>query len=191
MHNLLRCRRGSAAFVTVIALVPLIGVVAVGGEAGSWYVTKQHAQNAADSAECPVPIRSRFRKPPFLRFLTHKRTIIAVGNLRPRTRSATRAIPPIPAPHVLRFRQVRHRSCRSIGVTLLPTLGPARRLALPFVPLLASNSQRTWQQCLVCPLSTYPLKPSPGSIIPKSYVFWDLEPHPRARVHLHSVAVAA
>jgi Flp pilus assembly protein TadG len=50
MHNLLRCRRGSAAFVTVIALVPLIGVVAIGGEAGSWYVTKQHAQNAADSA---------------------------------------------------------------------------------------------------------------------------------------------
>ena len=50
MHNLLRCRRGSAAFVTVIALVPLIGVVALGGEAGSWYVTKQHAQNAADSA---------------------------------------------------------------------------------------------------------------------------------------------
>lgn len=50
MRNLLRCRRGSAAFVTVIALVPLIGVVALGGEAGSWYVTKQHAQNAADSA---------------------------------------------------------------------------------------------------------------------------------------------
>jgi hypothetical protein len=50
MHNLLRCRRGSAAFATVIALVPLIGVVAVGGEAGSWYVTKQHAQNAADAA---------------------------------------------------------------------------------------------------------------------------------------------
>ena len=50
MHNLLRCRRGSAAFVTVIALVPLIGVVALGAEAGSWYVTKQHAQNAADAA---------------------------------------------------------------------------------------------------------------------------------------------
>src|SRR5262249_25781952 len=32
------------------ALVPLIGVVALGAEAGSWYVTKQHAQNAADSA---------------------------------------------------------------------------------------------------------------------------------------------
>jgi hypothetical protein len=50
MNNLLRCRRGSAAFVTAAALVPLIGVVALGGEAGSWYVTKQHAQNAADAA---------------------------------------------------------------------------------------------------------------------------------------------
>jgi hypothetical protein len=50
MCNLLRCRRGTAAFVTVVALVPLIGFVALGGEAGSWYVTKQHAQNAADSA---------------------------------------------------------------------------------------------------------------------------------------------
>jgi hypothetical protein len=47
---MLRCRRGSAAFATVVALVPLIGVVALGGEAGSWYVIKQHAQNAADSA---------------------------------------------------------------------------------------------------------------------------------------------
>jgi Flp pilus assembly protein TadG len=50
MYNLLRCRRGSAAFATVIALVPLIGVVALGAEGGSWYVTKQHAQNAADAA---------------------------------------------------------------------------------------------------------------------------------------------
>ena len=50
MRNLLRCRRGSVAFATVIALVPLIGVVALGAEAGSWYVTKQHAQNAADAA---------------------------------------------------------------------------------------------------------------------------------------------
>jgi hypothetical protein len=47
---MLRCRRGSVAFATVIALVPLIGVVALGAEAGSWYVTKQHAQNAADAA---------------------------------------------------------------------------------------------------------------------------------------------
>jgi Putative Flp pilus-assembly TadE/G-like len=50
MHKLLRCRRGSAAFATVVALVPLIGVVALGAEGGSWYVTKQHAQNAADAA---------------------------------------------------------------------------------------------------------------------------------------------
>src|SRR6516225_6421429 len=50
MLNLLRCRRGSAAFATVVALVPLIGFVALGAEVGSWYVTKQHAQNTADSA---------------------------------------------------------------------------------------------------------------------------------------------
>jgi hypothetical protein len=50
VRNILRCRRGAAAFATVVALVPLIGVVALGGEAGSWYVVKQHAQNAADSA---------------------------------------------------------------------------------------------------------------------------------------------
>ena len=50
MRNLLRSRRGAAAFAVVVALVPLIGVVALGGEAGSWYVTKQHAQDAADAA---------------------------------------------------------------------------------------------------------------------------------------------
>lgn len=50
MRNLLHSRRGSASFATVIALVPLIGVVALGAEAGSWYVTRQHAQNAADAA---------------------------------------------------------------------------------------------------------------------------------------------
>jgi hypothetical protein len=50
VRNLLRCRRGSVAFATVVALVPLIGVVALGAEAGSWYVTKKDAQNAADAA---------------------------------------------------------------------------------------------------------------------------------------------
>jgi hypothetical protein len=50
MRNLLRCRRGSVAFATVVALVPLIGAVALGAEAGSWYVTRNHAQNAADAA---------------------------------------------------------------------------------------------------------------------------------------------
>jgi len=50
VRKLARCRRGSVAFATVIALVPLIGFVALGAEAGSWYVTKQNAQNAADAA---------------------------------------------------------------------------------------------------------------------------------------------
>ena len=50
MLNLIRDRRGVTAFATIIALTPLIGVVAVGAEAGSWYVTKQVAQNAADAA---------------------------------------------------------------------------------------------------------------------------------------------
>jgi Flp pilus assembly protein TadG len=50
MRNLLRCRKGSVTFATIVALVPLIGAVALGAEAGSWYVTKQHAQNAADAA---------------------------------------------------------------------------------------------------------------------------------------------
>jgi Flp pilus assembly protein TadG len=50
MRNMLRCRRGSVAFATVVALVPLIGFLALGAEAGSWYVTKQSAQNAADAA---------------------------------------------------------------------------------------------------------------------------------------------
>src|SRR3954452_14961924 len=50
MRQMLRCNRGSVAFATVVALVPLIGFVALGAEAGSWYVVRQHAQNAADSA---------------------------------------------------------------------------------------------------------------------------------------------
>lgn len=50
MRKLVRCRRGSVAFATVAALVPLVGMMALGGEAGSWYVTKQRAQNAADTA---------------------------------------------------------------------------------------------------------------------------------------------
>src|SRR5215475_5478781 len=57
MHNLLRCRRGSAAFATVIALVPLIGVAALRAEGGSWYVIRQHAQNAADAAAISGALR--------------------------------------------------------------------------------------------------------------------------------------
>jgi Putative Flp pilus-assembly TadE/G-like/Putative Tad-like Flp pilus-assembly len=50
MRRMLGCRRGSVAFATVGAMVPLVGFVALGAEAGSWYVTKQHAQTAADAA---------------------------------------------------------------------------------------------------------------------------------------------
>jgi Flp pilus assembly protein TadG len=50
MHNLLRCRRGSTALATAAASTLLAGVVALGAEAGSWYVTKEHAQTAADAA---------------------------------------------------------------------------------------------------------------------------------------------
>ena len=57
MRKLLRCRRGSVAFATVVALVPLIGAVALGAEAGSWYVTKRHAQNAADTAAYSGAVR--------------------------------------------------------------------------------------------------------------------------------------
>jgi Flp pilus assembly protein TadG len=57
LRNFLRCRRGSAAFATVIALVPLIGAVGLGAEAGSWYITKQHAQNAADAAASSGALR--------------------------------------------------------------------------------------------------------------------------------------
>ena len=97
MRNLLRCRRGSAAFATVVALVPLIGVVALGAEAGSWYVTKQHAQNAADAAAysgglklaCQIILHPA---------RIHKQWTIAVSNLRHRTRSATLATPPIRTP---------------------------------------------------------------------------------------------
>ncbi|MCA6122776.1 hypothetical protein J6500_12840 [Bradyrhizobium sp. WSM 1704] len=50
MRNMLKSRRGSAAFATVVALIPLMGAIALGGEAGTWYVTRHHAQNAADAA---------------------------------------------------------------------------------------------------------------------------------------------
>lgn len=50
MRNVLGCRRGSVALATAIALIPLIGVMALGAEAGFWYVTKQQAQSAADAA---------------------------------------------------------------------------------------------------------------------------------------------
>jgi hypothetical protein len=50
MRKLYRDRRGTVAFAAVVAAIPLIGAAALGAEGASWYVTKQHAQNAADAA---------------------------------------------------------------------------------------------------------------------------------------------
>ena len=50
MRNLLHCRRGSVAFGVLAAMIPLIGAVALGTEAGSWYAIQRDAQNAADAA---------------------------------------------------------------------------------------------------------------------------------------------
>src|SRR5688572_29855415 len=50
MRSLLRNHRGSVGFATAVALVPLIGFIALGAEGGSWYDIRQHAQNAADAA---------------------------------------------------------------------------------------------------------------------------------------------
>ena len=50
MTSLLQCHRGSVSFATVLAMLPLAGALALGAEAGSWYVTRQSAQNSADAA---------------------------------------------------------------------------------------------------------------------------------------------
>ena len=43
-------RRGASAWVVTVAMVPLLGMVSLGTEVGSWHVTRRHAQNAADAA---------------------------------------------------------------------------------------------------------------------------------------------
>jgi hypothetical protein len=44
------CRRGTVAVTFALAAIPLIGLVGLGSEAGMWYATQRHAQNAADAA---------------------------------------------------------------------------------------------------------------------------------------------
>ena len=43
-------RRGASAWVVMVAMVPLLGMVSLGTEVGSWHVIRRHAQNAADAA---------------------------------------------------------------------------------------------------------------------------------------------
>ena len=50
MRRFIHDQRGSTALAILIAMVPLLGFMALGAEAGSWYVTRQHAQHAADTA---------------------------------------------------------------------------------------------------------------------------------------------
>ena len=144
MRNLLRCRRGSVAFATVIALVPLIGVVALGAEAGSWYVTKQHAQNAADSGSlfgrlaagvlaCSIYVHCRYK----------------IDGLSRQGICGTERV-------------LQHgRHCRLSGLAGVPDFrAEPRRPSIirapngsrtPFRPPLPRRSQHTWQKCLVCP----------------------------------------
>src|SRR4051812_47098755 len=50
MKRLWNDRRGTVAFALLIAMVPLLGIFSLGTEAGAWYVTRRHAQHAADVA---------------------------------------------------------------------------------------------------------------------------------------------
>ena len=151
MRNLLRSRRGSAAFATVIALVPLIGVVALGAEAGSWYVTRQHAQNAADAAAYSGALRLacticwcdlRYSKR---------------GLSRQAIRGTERVL------QLRRHRLSRHQLCDQpsdrnlagradrLSATTMRARSQRRLQApvTPFAPGSASNSRPTWRQCWV------------------------------------------
>jgi len=43
-------RRGVSAWVVTVAMVPLLGMISLGTEVGSWHVIRRQAQNAADAA---------------------------------------------------------------------------------------------------------------------------------------------
>jgi Flp pilus assembly protein TadG len=43
-------QRGAAAWFVTAALIPLLGMMSLGSEVGSWYVIRRQAQNAADAA---------------------------------------------------------------------------------------------------------------------------------------------
>src|SRR3954454_5846812 len=50
ISRIFRCSRGAILPIIAMAAVPVIGIAAMGTEAGTWYVVKRHTQNAADSA---------------------------------------------------------------------------------------------------------------------------------------------
>ena len=150
MHNLLRCRRGSAAFATVVALVPLIGVVALGAEAGSWYVTKQHAQNAADAAAYSGALQLACSD----RRVHHALTTQTV-DYRGKQFAAQNAFcnaGDTSYPGSQCATSLPTGTSQTVQIDTLTAWTGSTEIS--FRRLLASNSQRTWQKCLVCPLST-------------------------------------
>lgn len=50
LRRFLRCRRGAISLMVSAVAIPMIGLVGLGAEAGSWYLIRRHAQNAADAA---------------------------------------------------------------------------------------------------------------------------------------------
>ena len=50
LRRLLGCRRGAVSLMVTAIAIPMIGLAGLGAEAGSWYLIRRHAQNAADSA---------------------------------------------------------------------------------------------------------------------------------------------
>ena len=152
MRNLLRCRRGSAALATIIALVPLIGAVALGGEAG---IVVRHQAARAECRRCG----SLFGRPcgwhaQLLRLHMPRHTnsgLSGQGICRPERilqRGRHHRLSRLPVCHQPSDRNLAGRpdqycSLHGTGTT-----------ELSFRPLLASHSQRTSQNCLVCPPST-------------------------------------
>src|SRR5262249_33926477 len=49
IRQLWQNRRAATAVMVALVAIPLIGMAALGTEAGSWYMIKRHAQNTADA----------------------------------------------------------------------------------------------------------------------------------------------
>ena len=50
LKRFIRCRRGATAMIAGLLAIPVIALAGLGTEASSYYLTKRHAQNAADAA---------------------------------------------------------------------------------------------------------------------------------------------
>ena len=138
----------------------MIGVVGLGAEGGSWYVTKQHAQNAADAAaysgglvlacqnagQCTDTQSVAYRGK---EFAAQNAFCNAGDTSYPGSRCATSL--PTGTSQAVQINQL--------------TSWPGVNGNYSFRRLLASNSQRTLQNCLVCPPSTYARKPLPSEFL--------------------------